>query len=866
METFGEWLRQQRDRLRLTRKEFADRVGCSIALLRKIEDGERRPSAQIAELIANSLDIPPAERATFLKVARGELSVARLPAAPGSGEAPAISRSYLPILPTPLIGRQQEVPELSQLLLDPQCRLLTLVGSGGMGKTRLAIAVAEHVQDTFADGVFFAPFTTITSTRYIVPVIADTVGFAFENASRSDPKVQLFHYLQEKQVLIITDNLEQLLAEPGIELLAELLAAAPRVKLLATSRASLGLQEEWVYEVRGLPVPDGMYGEDGTKDTAVKDTAVKDTAVELFLQRARRAQVGFSATPAEYPAIVRICQLVDGMPLGIELAATWVRTLSCAEIAQEIERGLDFLSGQARDLPARHRSMRAVFDHSWKLLTEEEQGILRQMSVFQGGFGREAVEIVAGATLSVLSSLVTKSFLRRSGAGRYDLHELVHQFTVERMAGSAEEQAAAQERHANYFLNVFHQADDRLHGAAQRASLAELAAEMDNFRAAWNWAVTHSEFAFIEPALRAFSTFIDIRGWYREGLDLLEPAVARLEEAQQHAAPGSVAQITLGHLLACQGLFCYRLAWPEQAVAKLERSLEILRPLQEPRVLVEAITFLGLVLELSGKYARALELYGEGEAIAKAIGDRWFAALCRISQIDMGGFMQGTIEPENAYEQFQSAIADLRAIGDTRFTAIGLNALSLSALRIGRYDEARRALEESIALGRSIGDRWGLGFAYRGLGIIAQTQGAHLQAVAEFRTSLEILTDLGDRQDVARVLAEMGRSVFALGKDAEAGRLWREALRMATETSGTFIVLEALVGLAYLRAKQGDPELALTYVSMVLGHPAIIQDTRERANELRQELEAQISIQHREAALVRATQINLEAVVNEILQ
>jgi len=866
METFGEWLRQQRDQLRLTRKEFASRVGCSVALLRKIEDGERRPSAQIAELIANSLDIHPEQRSTFLKVARGELGVDRLPAAPGTGETPAIARSNLPLSPAPLIGRQQDVAELSQLLLDPQCRLLTLVGPGGIGKTRLAIAVAEHVQNAFTDGVFFAPFSAVTSNRFLVPVIADAVGFAFESASRSDPKVQLFRYLHEKQVLLLADNLEQLLAEPGIELLAELLAAAPRVKLLVTSRETLGLQEEWVVEVQGLPVPDGIDGEGGTQDPTVPCTTVSGTAVELFLQRARRAQVGFLATPAEYPAIVRICQLVDGMPLGIDLAAAWVRTLSCAEIAQEIERGLDFLSGPARDLPARHRSMRAVFDHSWKLLTEEEQGVLRRMSVFPGGFGRVAAEIVSGATLSVLSSLMTKSLLRRSGVGRYDLHELVRQFAAEQIALCPEEQAVAQERHARYYLNALSQADDRLHSPAQPAALAELAAEMDNFRTAWHWAIAHRAFALIEPALRAFSTFMDTRGWYQEELDLLDAAVARLEEDQSQAALDRMKQITLGHLLACQGLFCYRLAGHEQAVARLERSLEILRPLQEPRVLVEAITFLGLVLGLTGKYARALELYEEGEALARAIGDRWFAALCRISQIDLGGFMLGTIAPEMAYEQFQLAVMDLRAIGDPRFTAIGLNALSLSALKIGRYAEARQALEESIALGRSIGDRWGLGFAYRGLGIIAQTQGAHLQAVAEFRTSLEILTDLGDRQDVARLLAEMGRSVFALGNDAEAGLLWREALHMASETSGTFIVLEALVGLAGLRAKHGDPEPALMVVSMVLSHPATIPETRERASRLRQALEAQIPIQHREAALARAKQMNLEAVVKEILQ
>jgi predicted ATPase len=363
MNTFGEWLQQQRTHRRLTREEFANRVGCSVAMLRKIETGERRPSTQIAELMANAFEIPPAEHATFVRVARGELSVDRLhPESKPIATATISSRkTNLPLFPTPLIGREREVEQLSQLLRDPQCRLLALVGPGGIGKTRLAIETAAQVQDVFANGVYFIPLASVNTTRFIVPVIADAIGFTFQSANRADPKTQLFGYLKEKQVLLLPDNLEQLLTEPGIELLPELLGHAPQVKLLATSRESLGLQEEWVFEVEGLPVPESIYAEG----------SAQNTSVELFLQRARRAHVGFNATPEDYPAILRICQLVDGMPLAIELAAAWVRALSCDEIAREIEHGMDFLSISARDIPARHRSMRAVFDHSWKLLTEE---------------------------------------------------------------------------------------------------------------------------------------------------------------------------------------------------------------------------------------------------------------------------------------------------------------------------------------------------------------------------------------------------------------------------------------------------------------------------------------------------------------
>lgn len=861
MDTFGEWLRQQRTQLKLTREQFAGRVGCSVALLRKIEDGERRPSAQIAELLANCLNIPPAERSTFVRVARGELNLERLPPALGASAGPIgfatppTPRINLPVLPTPLIGRQHEVEELSQLLHDPSCRLLTLVGPGGMGKTRLAIETASHLQPVFADGVYFAALAPANTARFIVPMIAAALGFVFQSASPADPKTQLFNYLRDKQALLLLDNLEQLLAGPGIELLAELLANAPHVKLLATSRESLGLQGEWVFEVRGLPVPDSGR---------LPDSA-PNTSVELFLQRARRADVWFNATPGDYAAIVRICRLVDGMPLGIELAAAWVRTLTCDEIARQIEHGLDFLSLAARDLPARHRSMRAVFDHSWKLLTPEEQGRLLRLSVFQDGFRREAAEQVADATLAVLSTLVTKSLIRRSDDGRYDLHELIRQFTAERFVEHPAERAAIQARHGRYYLMLFSQADGRLRSSAQRETLAELTAELENFRAAWEWAVTHGEFALIEQTLRTFALLYDMRGWFQEGFDALGRAVGALETAHGQSPPDRINQVALGHLLTSQALLAFRLSHHAPAQAMLERSLEILRPVNEPRVLVESLVFLGMVMELTGNYVRASELYTEGLAIAATLGDRWFTALCRICVIGVDGLTRLNVKPEVTHEQLQAVVADWRAIGDPRFIAIGLSSLSWSALNLGRYDEARAALEESVALGQSIGDRWGLGFAYRGLGTVAQAQGEHTQAVAMYRRSLETLTELGARQDVARVLVEMGRSVFALDDSVEAERVWRAALRAVSESQGLFVALDALVGLASLEAKRGDLEQALEWLLRVLNHPVSVQATRRRAEILRAEVESHLTPQQIQAVQARVRKQSFDQAVSQVL-
>lgn len=857
METFGEWLRGQRTARKLTREEFAQRVGCSVSALRKMEMGERRPSAQIAELMANCLDISPEERSTFVRVARGELSVDRLHREEKPVIPPDISfpKPNLPVFPTPLIGRERDLENLSGLLRAPHCCLLTLVGPGGIGKTRLAIETASRTQDIFAHGVYFVSLASVNAASYIVPMIANTLGFTFQSETRVDPKSQLFSYLKEKQILLLLDNLEQVLSEPGIEVLAELLETAPQVKLLTTSRESLMLQGEWVFEVHGLPVPENQ-GAEGF---------ASETSVELFLQRARRAHVEFNATPEDLPAILHICGLVDGMPLAIELAAAWVRTLTCAEIAKEIDQSLDFLSFSSRDLPARHQSMRAVFDHSWKLLAEEEKQVLERLSVFRGGFRRDAAEQVAGATLGVLSALVTKSFIRRSGAGRYDLHELIRQFASEHLPEQFQKYTAARDHHSSYYLRYFGQADERLRSAAQRETLTDLTMEIENFRAAWDWAVTHGEFVLIESTTRVFVMLYDTRAWLLEGLDMLGRAVDALET--MHGKPPSERseQIALGHLLTARALLATRLGQQGQAQAMLERSLEILRPLDEPRVLVEAITFLGIVMELTGRYPGASKLYREGLELAASVGDRWFAALCHLCLAGEGSFREPMANPEFIYREVQSVLAEWRLIGDPRLTAIALNNLSLMASRLGRFEEAREALEESVLLNTSIGDRWNLGFAYRGLGLIAQAQGEHTQAVDMFRRSLATLKEVGARQDVARVLVEVSQSMLALGNDGEAERGWIEALQITSETQGTFTALDALVGIAALKARQGHLEQAFELTLIVLNHPSSLPETKKHANRLRTELEPQLTPAQIESTQAHAGERTFEQVVKELL-
>jgi predicted ATPase len=851
MGTFGEWLRAQREQRRFTRGEFANRIGCSVAMLRKIEDGERRPSAQIADLIASCLEIPRQERITFIKVARGELAIDRLPRSSNSPIAPShppatSPQNKLPIFPTPFIGRHPEVDKLSQILGDPHCRLLTLVGPGGIGKTRLAIETAMQFQAGFADGTFFIPLAPIQGARFVVPVMAESLGFVFRNEPPVEPRSQLLHYLSEKQALLLVDNLEHLLNDPLVtDLFAGLLSASPESKLLVTSREALNIQGEWVFEVQGLPIPE--------------NAEVEGTSVELFLQRARRAHVDFDATMDDYPAIVRICRLVNGMPLGIELAAAWVRTLSCEEIAQEIERGLDFLSAPARDLPTRHRSMRAVFDHSWKLLSVEEQETLMRLSLFQGGFSREAAWQVAGTDLSMLSTLVTKSLVRRSPAGRYDLHELVRQYAKENLAEHSRIQKDALARHGRYYLIVLSQKDVHLRSSIQRQALAELLADIDNLRNAIGWANTQREFALLEPAMRAYSTLFDTLGWAQEALDTLGRIRDTLESIQ---APSPTEQAALAHVLTSRSLFAYRASRYKEAHSMLNRSLELLSSMERPDILVEALTFQGIITLTAGDLPGALGLFEEGLEVATHHQDAWYRALCLTEVAGVRLFMGNTT---GVQEDFQSAVDAWRQTGDLRFTAFGLNYLSVGAIAAGRYEEAQAALEESIEINRSVGDRWGLGIAYRGLALVAQARAKHAEAIDAFQKSLLIFIELGSHWDMARVLSEMGHSTLALGQDNEAEKLWRRSLQLAMETQGILTAMDAIVGFASLEAKHENPAHALQLLYFVLDHPSTIQETRVRGERLAAEIESRLPGQEIESAKACSREGTLESVVGEIL-
>ncbi len=854
--TFGEWLRGQRKARKLTREEFAKQIGCSAAMLRKIEDDERRPSAQIADLIASCLGVPAEERNVFIKVARGELTTERLTqfskALSQSVPSQRLSlRNNFPTLPTPLIGRQQDLDELCRILRNPSSRILTLVGPGGIGKTRLAIEMASQCQNDFQDGAYFVPLAPVQSARLIVPVIANGVGFAFQSINSPDPKGQLLNFLAEKQLLLILDNVEHLLGDDIIvDFLGELMERSEQVKLLVTSRESLGLYSEAVYEVHGLPIPELME--------------VADTSVELFLQRARRAHVSFDPTTDDYPSIVKICRLVDGMPLGIELAAAWVRTLSCREIALEIERGLDFLSVSARDLPPRHRSLRAVFDHSWQLLADDERSILLRLSVFRGGFARDAAQQVAGANLQMLSALVTKSLIRRTGTGRYDQHELVRQYAATRLHANTEQENNARDLHCRYYTSLLEQTEPRLKSSGQKSAIADLTPDVSNLRSAWMWAVGQGKLSELQKATRCLQWFFDLRGWLSEIAATLKQAAEELGRQATHPKDGSQRASVLCLLTTYQGLALVRSGQVANGRDLLQANLGNARNQSDLQILADNLAFLGLAYYLTGNYDDADAHLREALELSRSIQYDWIACF---SQMILGVVTQMQGKFEQAETFFREGLALGRSIGSPR--NIGSFLIMYSALlrALNRYQEVAGMLHECLEVGRAEEDQWLVAISLQHLSALAKYRDEidYPDAMQMMQESITLFHVLGDRWGLALSLVQAGEIQTAAGRYEEARQYYLEAIQKSAEARVMPVMLEALLGFASLLAVEGSYENAYRVALAVLRQMAISQETRDRTENLRINLCDKLTPTAIENAQASISNTSFEAAIKEIL-
>jgi predicted ATPase/DNA-binding SARP family transcriptional activator len=780
---------------------------------------------ECVRILGRELGVPPQEETTGLYQAIQEN---RWPP-PAVGLSPSIATPRphnLPLPSTPFFGREKELAEINRLLNDSTCRLLTLFGPGGIGKTRLALqACLQAAKRTgpFSQGVYFVSLVSHRSADLIAPAVANELQFPFHGGA--DLEGQILDYLREKDMLLVLDNLEHLL--DGTGLLVKILENVPGVKLLVTSRERLNLRWEWLLDINGLAFP----------EKAQADDIESYSAAQLFLQSARQVQPAFLPSEEEKLAIARICQFLEGMPLGIEMAAAWVQMLPCQEIARRIRGDLGFLTTTLRDVPERHRSLRTVFDHSWNLLLEEEKSVCSKLSVFRGGFQGEAVaEWVAGASLAILSILMRKSFLRRAASGRYDMLEVLREYAHEKLQQAPQEWNEAHDRHCKYYAEFLQQREGRLKGERQKEALEEIGEQVSNVRAAWQWAIERRKTKEIAQSLDSLSFFYEVRSWYQEGEAALGEAVEALRGVASATGEGEKEdQALLGQILARQGRFCFLLSFFEKAENLLQTSLVFFRTLGLQREAASCINNLGNVSLRLGKCMEAKRLYQEGLAIYREIGDPRGIADGLNS---LGVATRRLGEYREAERLFREGLTLYREIGDRRGVARCLNNLGNAADDLNQYAESRKLYQESLVICKEIGDRWGIAKCLGNLGLAVGRLGEHMEAKELYQQSLAIYRETGGRREVANSLNNLGFTLCAIEEYQQAGQCFQEAMEIATNIQVTSLTLEALVGKATILMAERKKEQATELVAYVFHHPDVEPEVKRRARSLLARLKA----------------------------
>jgi predicted ATPase len=822
-------------------------------------------------------DLPPVLEGVILKLLAknpadrfpSAREVAAALADVADGRATAITpapahRHNLPIHLTSFIGREKEMAEVKRLL--SASRLLTLTGSGGTGKTRLALHIAADLLETFPGGVWLVELASLSDPALVAQTVASTLGVREESGR---PVVAtLTDYLRDKHLLLILDNCEHLI-DACAQLADTLLRACPDLRLLASSRESLGIAGETAFRIPSLSLPPLR------RAPAAAQALDQYEAIRLFGDRAQAVKPDFQMTDANAPAITQICRRLDGVPLAIELAAARVRAMTVEQIAARLDDRFRLLTGGSRTALPRQQTLRALIDWSWDLLSDPERVLLRRLSVFWDGWTLEAAEVVCGdtggadailpnAVLDLLTRLVDKSLAvaeEEDGETRYHLLETIRQYAREKLleAGLAETERV-RDRHLNFFSRLANEAEPELRRADQLAWLARLETEHDNLRAALKWALSNWG---IERSLRLaadLSRFWYLRGYWKEGRDWLEQVLsqtpredafteptARLKSARARALYGAAwlmdetgpdiplyeQSLSLcrelgdkwGTAFSLRGLGAttsYR-ANPEQGESLLEESLALFRELGDPWGIALVLFNLAWVASNRDENQRAQAMWDESLSLFRQSGDRWGIAVV-LGGLGYVARLQGHYQKAVALSE--ESLALFRELGDKAGVAISLSRLGNVALRRGDYPQAVTLLEEGLVLQRDRGDRAGAVFTLSLLGLVACYQGDYLRATSLLEEGLAISREIEDEANAAYVLTYLGQVAYYTGDLARAGALWRECATMHRDYEERTGLGMALDGLGLIAIREGDLNLAASLLDESLELHRAVGDKR----------------------------------------
>jgi predicted ATPase/DNA-binding XRE family transcriptional regulator len=760
--TFGTWLRGERRRLDLSRQALADRAGCAEITLRRIEFGTLKPSRELAQILLNQIGIPAAEQDRWIAFARGLSGYPNQPAQPLSTGPP----SNLPVFLTIFVERPREIAEIQHLL--NRHRLVTMTGSGGVGKTRLAGKIGEQVLEEFPGGVWMADLAPQTNPDLVAQTLAAVFGI--KPQSRIAYLELLVTFLRPRKTLLILDNCEHL-SQICAQLGEKLLKNCPDLKILATSREALKVMGEAVYRVPSLGIPE----EQGTLDQYRQYASIR-----LFEERAQLVQSDFSLTMENIPAVVQVCRRLDGLPLAIELAAARVDIFSIEQIAARLEKSFDLLTKGSRTALPRQQTLRGSIEWSWDLLPEAERTVLRRLAVFVSGWTLDSAEAVcsgngieAAQVVDLMTQLAEKSLVSVNQAAgmerRFNLHEMICQFAAEQM--EMDEADHTRTRHLRYFLRFSELAEPALHGPKQLAWLARLNDEQSNLRAALSWAARTDIEAGLYIIGRLYNE-LDLHEGYQWAFEF-----TGLPESHKFPMARTKALLAQADIL-------WRFQQFDLSRLAADECLELSRLCLDREGEFDSLMIIGAIVQLQEGMERSVEYIEQALALARSLGDIWRQAGA------LSALAWDQRDKERSRKYRGEAIPLFRQAGDWRSLAFMLAIFGDTLLANGETQAAQPLLEESLELNRRMNSKSGMEFILVARSRQAILDGDHAKARLHLQEWLALAEELGNRMGYLYGRARLGQVALSEGN-------LEEGYQILSETVLEFQKDENLAGLAF---------------------------------------------------------------------
>ena len=748
----------------------------------------------------------------------------------------------LPVQANTFIGRDMELVDIAALLGKSDCRLLTLTGLGGIGKTRLALQASEYQKEYFADGVHFILLAALQSANNLAATLLNTLKISLSVGQT--PEASLEENLKDKEILLALDNFEHLLE--GAPLLGKLLEKTENLKFLVTSREPLNLTWEHTFEVHGLRYP----------ISASKEDFAQYDAVRLFTRTAQQVNSRFQLKTEHYPAVLEICRIVEGMPLGLELAASWLQTFSCQQIAQILAENLGIVESTLKDIPERHRSLEHVFEHSWRLLSELEQNMLSKLAIFRGGFDKEAVRAITDSSYITLVQLKQKSLVRKAGEERFDMHEVIRQGAEKKLKENTDTYQGVCNKHSHYYLNFVANHNEEIR-ASQIEIITAIEADLDNVYEAWYWLVNKLDVETLYLSLRPLYTFHFNQGRFHQALEICNYTEKCF---RQH---DKTQNLFFSHLLERKAWCLGLLGNLQESIVYDKESIKLSKYLNDIEGIIISLHSLGILERQRGNNSQARvaweEALGSSKKHNKTAHTLNILSNLAILEEQEGNYKQAETHYRNALNASQQA-------GETSSYLRQLNNLATFLLNTGHFDEAEILSKEGFSLAESINQNQSLPYFLLKLARVASFHENYDQAWQLAQRALVLSEEQNNRPYCAKIYHFLGNIALTTKQFLQGFDCLKQGLKLARDVENPATTHDILLSIAKYYYFQEQTDKATSLLELLLQQSPLVKVTERSILDLFEVLNKQIPSESFSDVKHQTSVMNLKELVENLLQ